>query len=220
VLIELPIDIEPGILHHDIEKYGRECSFSKGELLFTPEEMCKEFFFVLDGRIKVSQVNSKDAKEQTLKILTRGDMYDVITLLDHKTHDNLLYALDEVKIIVFPIDIVRTWMHKNSDFNKLLFPYIANQFRDMEEQVLDLSFYEVSQRLSKLLVKNLNNEHPGELNLIYNLPHEEIASLIGTTRKVLNRHLQVLKRDKVIDVNYKNIQIKDTQKLLNQLSAL
>lgn len=220
MLAELPIDIEPSILYQDIVKYGVEHSFSKGELLFSPEELCSEFFFVLEGRIKVSQVNPKDAKEQILKIMARGDMYDVITLLDNKVHDNLLYALDRVKIIVFPIEIVRTWMHKSPDFNKLLFPYIAKQFRDTEELVVDFSFYDTSTRLIKLLSKNINNNNPNKLKLIYDLPHEEIANLIGTGRKVLNRHIQTLKHDNIIDVNYKKIKIKDTEKLLKQLSSL
>jgi len=59
----LPIDIEQNALYQDIEKYGKVYLSSKGELLFTPEEMCQIFFFVLDGRIKVSQVCPKDGKE-------------------------------------------------------------------------------------------------------------------------------------------------------------
>lgn len=220
MLQKLPIDIEQSILQQDIERYGKVQLFSKGELIFAPEEMCKKFFFVLDGRIKVSQINLKDGKEQTLKIMTHGDMYDVITLLDTKIHDNLLHALDSVTIIVFPIDIVKKWMYGDTDFNKLLFPYIARQFRDIEELALDLSFYDTSTRLLKLISKNINNENKSKLNLIHDLPHEELASLIGTVRKVLNRHIQTLKRDGVIDVNHKNIKLKDTQKLLDQVPLI
>lgn len=217
MLQKLPIDIEQSILHKDIEKYGKVHLFSKGELIFTSEEMCKIFFFILDGRIKVSQVSLSSGREQTLKILTHGDMYDVVTLLDNKIHDNLLYALDEVTIIVFPIDVVKRWMREDTDFNKLLFPYIAKQFRDIEELALDLSFYDTSTRLLKLISKNITSENKSKLNLIHDLPHEEIASLIGTVRKVLNRHIQTLKNDGIIEVNHKNIKLKDAQKLLDQL---
>ena len=144
-------------------------------------------------------------------------MYDVIILLDNKIHDNLLYALDDTTIIVFPIEIVKGWMHNHPDFNKLLFLYMAKQFRDMEELALDLSFYDTSTRLLKLISKNINDENKSKLNLMHNLPYEEIASLIGTVRKVLNRHIQILKHDGIIEVNHKNIKLKDMQKLLDQL---
>jgi len=144
-------------------------------------------------------------------------MYDVIILLDNKIHDNLLYALDDTTIIVFPIEIVKGWMHNHPDFNKLLFLYMAKQFHDMEELALDLSFYDTSTRLLKLISKNINDENKSKLNLMHNLPYEEIASLIGTVRKVLNRHIQIFKHDGIIEVNHKNIKLKDMQKLLDQL---
>jgi len=213
----LPINIEQSNLHQDIQTYGKIQLFSKGEMLFTPEEMLKKFFFVLDGRIKVSQINFEDGKEQTLKILTHGDMYYAITLLDTKIHDNLLHALEKVKIMVFPIKIVQEWLHRDPHFKKLLFPYIARQYRDMEELALDLSFYDTSARLLKLLSRNIKNEDISNHNLIHDLPHDEIASIIGTVRKVLNRHIQKLKHDGVIEVKHKNIEIKDIQKLLDKL---
>lgn len=214
---ESPIEIIQTKLHRDVEKYGEVQLFSKGESIFSPEQLCQKFFFVLEGRIKVSQVNLDDGKEQTLKILTTGDMYDVVTLLDKNIHENLLYAIDSVKIIVFPIEIVREWMYKDPNFNKLLFPYIAKQFREMEELALDLSFHDTFKRLLKLISKNINHSNPAKLNLIHDLPHEEIASLIGTVRKVLNRDIQKLKKDGIIDVKRKNIEIKDTQKLIDNL---
>ena len=108
-------------------------------------------------------------------------------------------------------------MHEDATFNKLLFPYIAKQFRQMEELALDLSFYDTFHRLLKLLSKNIDDNNPSKLHLIHDLSHEELASLIGTVRKVLNRHIQQLKNDGIIDVKHKNIELKDTQKLLDNL---
>ncbi len=213
----VPIEIVESKFHQDVEKYGKAKHFLKGEMLFSPEELQKKFFFVLEGRIKVSQVNFSDGKEQTLKILSSGDMYDVVTLLDGKIHENMLHALDDVRVIVFPVDVVKKWMQEDPNFNKILFPYISQQLRDMEELALDLSFYDTPSRLLKLITKNINPKNPSKLNLIHNLPHEELAALIGTVRKVLNRHIQQLKKDDIIEVKRKNIEIKDTQKLLDTL---
>ncbi|EQB40580.1 hypothetical protein M947_01895 [Sulfurimonas hongkongensis] len=215
--VEYPIDIVQSKFHQDVESYGRVLFFSKDEMVLTPQELTKKFFFVLEGRIKVSQVNLKNAKEQIITILTNGDMYDVVTLLDGKLHENLLYALDEVKIVCFPIEIVRKWMQEDQNFNKILFPYVSNQLREREELALDLSLYSVSERLIKLISKTTNHENPSKRNLLQNLSHEVIASIIGTVRKVLNRHIQQLKDDDMITVKRKNIEIKDAQKLLDSL---
>lgn len=207
-----------GTLESDIEEYGRVVYFAKGETVFSPEELLEHFFVVFEGRIKVSQIEFTTGKEQTLKILTTGDMYDVVSLFDRKLHDNLLTALDEeTRVLVFPVEVVRQWVESNNSFNQLLFPYIARQIRELEELAADLSFYSTSQRLLKLIVKNIDPARPNHLKLIHDLPHEEIASLIGTVRKVLNRDIQKLKKEGVIEVERKNIRLKNSQKLLDAL---
>jgi CRP-like cAMP-binding protein len=209
--------IIPSSLEQDIDNHGRILNFAKGDMLFSIDELLKRFFVVLNGRIKVSQISLESGKEQTLQILAQGSMYDVVTLLDGKEHESILTALDDVQIMVLPIDIVRSWMRTNSNFNKLLFPYIAKQIRDMEELITDLSFYNTSERLLKLIIKNIDPNNPSRLKLIHDLPHEEIASLIGTVRKVVNRHIQELKKDGIIDVERKNIRLKDSYKLIGEL---
>lgn len=214
---EIYSPIIPSSLEQDIDNHGRILNFTKGDMLFSIDELLKKFFVVLNGRIKVSQISLESGKEQTLQILAQGSMYDVVTLLDGKEHESILTALDDVQIMVLPIDIVRLWMSNNSNFNKLLFPYIAKQIRDMEELITDLSFYNTSERLLKLIIKNIDPNNPSRLKLIHDLPHEEIASLIGTVRKVVNRHIQELKKDGIIAVERKNIRLKDSYKLLGEL---
>ncbi|MCH9740881.1 MAG: Crp/Fnr family transcriptional regulator [Epsilonproteobacteria bacterium] len=213
----LPANI-PSTLEQDIEQHGKVMDFYKGEMIFTPDELLEQFFVVFKGRIKVSQIEFESGKEQTLKILTTGDMYDVVSLLDGELHDNILTALDDTtQVMLFPMKVVRSWVYSNSSFNKLLFPYIAKQMRELEELAVDLSFYNTSQRLLKLIVKNIDPEHPSKLKLIHDLPHEEIASLIGTVRKVLNRHIQELKKAGIIEVERKNIRLKNSQQILEKV---
>lgn len=71
---------------------------------------------------------------------------------------------------------------------------------------------------SKLIAKNIEKQGDKQtLKLINNLSHEELASLIGTVRKLLNRNLQSLKKQGLIDVKRKEIFIKDSQNLLEHL---
>ena len=216
----VPLEVVNQRLHEDVKRYGKIRLLEPKELLYTPDELTQKFFFVLEGRVKVYQINLIDAKEQTLFLLKSGDMCDVITLLDKKPHDNIVESIDQVKVVEFPIEIVRGWIDSDKQFNSLLFPYIAKQYREIEELALDLSFLDTSKRFLKLLTKNITSESVAERELLHNLSHEEIASLIGTVRKVLNRHIQKLKKDGIIDVSRKNIEIRDREKILNMLPQI
>ena len=206
-------------LHEDITRFGRVTYIKKGETLMRPEECLEHFFVILEGRVKVSQINFETGKEQILYLLSKGDMYDVITLFDAKKHENISMALDDVKLLVFPIELFREWVETNPSFNRLFLPYVAKQLRDMENLASDLSLYDTTTRLIKLIARNIEKDKKGKqtLKLINNLSHEELASLIGTVRKVLNRNLQTLKKEGLIDIKRKELYIKDSQNILEHL---
>lgn len=205
-------------LKEDIERFGRVVHINKGEVLMRPEECLEYFFVILEGRVKISQINFENGKEQILYLLSKGDMYDIVTLLDGKMHENMALALDDVRLLVFPIELFREWIETKPSFNRLFFPYIAKQLRDIETLAADLSLYDTTTRLVRLIARNIEQKGDKQtLKLINNLSHEELANLVGTVRKVLNRNLQTLKRQGLIDVKRKEIRIKDSQNLLEHL---
>ena len=215
------LEIIQNELHEDIEHFGRVTHVKKGDTLMHPEETLEHFFVILEGRVKVSQINFETGKEQILYLLSKGDMYDVVTLLDAKEHENVVIALDDVKLLVFPIELFREWIETKPSFNKLFLPYVAKQLRDVETLAADLSLYDVTTRLIKLIARNIEKKGAKQtLKLINNLSHEELASLVGTVRKVLNRNLQKLKEEGIIDVQRKTLRLKDSQNLLEHLPPL
>ena len=207
-------------LHEDINRFGRVSHVKKGDTLMRPEECLEHFFVLLEGRVKVSQINFETGKEQILYLLSKGDMYDVVSLLDGKEHENVAMALDDVKLLVFPIELFREWVATKPSFNKLFLPYVGKQLRSMENLASDLSLYDTTTRLVKLIARNIEQEDGKQtLKLINNLSHEELANLIGTVRKVLNRSIQALKKEGLIDIKRKEIYIKDSQNLLEHLPS-
>lgn len=212
------LDVIQKELHEDIARFGRVSYVKKGEVLMRPEECLEHFFILLEGRVKISQINFENGKEQILYLLSKGDMYDVVSLLDEKPHENVAMALDDVKLLVFPIELFREWIETKPSFNRLFFPYVAKQLRDVENLATDLSLYDTTTRLVKLIARNIEQQGDKQtLKLINNLSHDELASLIGTVRKVLNRNLQSLKKEGLIDIKRKEIRIKDSQNLLEHL---
>ena len=215
------LDVIQEELHDDITRFGRVSFVKKGDTLMRPEECLEHFFVILEGRVKISQINFENGKEQILYLLSKGDMYDVVSLLDGKPHENIAMALDDVKLLVFPIELFREWIETKPSFNRLFFPYVAKQLRNVENLASDLSLYDTTTRLVKLIARNIEQEDGKQtLKLINNLSHEELANLIGTVRKVLNRSIQALKKEGLIDIKRKEICIKDSQTLLEHLPEL
>jgi len=201
-------------------KYGKIVSLKRKETPFLNGELHKYFYIVLKGKIKTFQLNLDTAKEQTLFVYRAGDMFDTLILLDGKAHDVLYEVLEKSEILQLPIEKVREWLKTNEKFNQHFFPYIASQMRHTEELASDLSLYSTSDRLSKLLLQNMNPHDHYNYQLLQNLSKTEIAKLLGTVRNVVERHLKELEAEGIVKNERKNIYVEDTYKLLEQSEQL
>ena len=201
-------------------QYGKIVSFKKRETPFLGDELSKKFYIVLKGKIKSFQMNLDTSKEQTLFVYRAGDMFDTLILLDGQPHDVLYEVIESAEVLELPIEKVREWLKTNEKFNRHFFPYIASQMRHTEELASDLSLYSTSERLSKLLLQNINPNDHHYYQLLQNLSKTEIAKLLGTVRNVVERHLKELEAEQVIENQRKNIYVKDVKKLLETSEQL
>ncbi len=205
-------------LIEEINRVGKIREYDKGSPAMDADDTLKYFYIILEGRIKVYRYNPQNNREQTLYLLGPRDMFDVLTVLDGQRHEVMTEALDDAKVLELPIEKVREWIDENPAFNRAFFPYMARQMRQVEELASDLSLYDTSTRLMKLLLKNLDLSSPVKhLGLLHNLPHEEIASMIGTVRHVVNRHLQQLKKEGILNIERKKLAVNNVKKMLEKV---
>jgi CRP/FNR family cyclic AMP-dependent transcriptional regulator len=203
----------------EINTYGRLRTFKKGESCMQGDDTLKHFYLILKGRMKVFDINFETGREQTWYLLTRGDMFDVVTLLDAKEHDVMTEALDDLSVIELPMNKAREWLQTNPAFNQLLLPYLAAQIRSLESLSASLSLYDTSERLMRLIIDNLDpkTQQPTLLN---NLSNSEIAKMIGSVRQVVERNLKQLKNDDIIESGRKQLRVKNLDRLRHRLTKL
>jgi len=207
-------------LIEEINKVGVIRKYEKHSPAMSSDDTMHYFYVVLTGRIKVYQYNPQNNREQTLYLLGHADMFDVLTVLDGKYHEVMTTALDDSEVLELPIEKVKEWIDTNPAFNRVFFPYMAKQMRQIESLATDLSLYDTSTRLMKLILKNLDVSKPlSHLGLIHKLPHEELASMIGSVRHVVNRHLQQLKKEGIVDIEHKRLAVNDVDKLLKKVEV-
>ncbi len=87
----------------------------------------------------------------------------------------------------------------------------------LAEQVTGLSLYDTETRLARLILQNLVPDKSNQdIGLINDLSQEALASMIGSTRVVVTRHLQKWKEKKIISGRRGHWSILDIQELLKK----
>jgi len=191
--------------------------YKKGEILLTGDSTIHKIsILVSKGRLKIFTLNPSMSNEYTVYVLQDGDIFNVITYLDgHK--DNLTaQALDDIEILHCNIDIAREWIYKHDAFNKNLLLYLSGRLKTLQENSISKTFFNIEIRLAHLILQNIS-QSSSEADLINNLSNKEIAKIIGTTRAVINRNLQLLKKKGIIPLEYKQILVENKDKLIELL---
>lgn len=192
---------------HSLAAFCKLKCLIKGEHCIDAQHHLFQFYIIIKGKIKVFNLNNLD-KPFTLFILSKNDVYDVFTLINNAQHHVCYEILQNLELLVFPIELFRDWLKKNPTILNAFFGYTIQKFALLESHILDLGTNNVASRLANLLLLNFNsNTH--QIDGINDLSHDELAQLIGTSRAVFNRHIQDFKKAGIIKVTRKHIQILD-----------
>ena len=117
----------------------------KGEDPLNTLDTNKYFYFVMSGKLKIYQIDFQTSKELTLYLLSRGDMFDVVSLLDGSPNQYISEVLEDTQVIRIPIEDVKGMILEDPAFRQLFYSYLATRLRAMENLAVSLSFYDVYQ---------------------------------------------------------------------------
>jgi CRP/FNR family transcriptional regulator len=177
----------------------------------------QRLFVIINGRVKMSKINPDNGRELTFFLMSPGDVFDVICLLDEYEHDVALTPLDNIEALYAPIADVRGWIGKHPEFNRAFLPYLGKRIRALEELAADLTLHDTITRLSRLILRHVNCGEPcKKIKLINDLSHEELAHMIGSVRAVISRHMQKLNNEGIIKSKRKYLEIKEIHSLLEK----
>ncbi len=189
-------------------------------LIFNHGDPCRKMYFIISGRIKLQEVDPETGRNLVLFLLSQGDIFDFICMLDNGPHSLDAVSMDECHLLSIPISAIHQLIDQNPSLNKTLLPYLGTQMRQLANLAAEITLSDTSTRLQLLLLRHLDGNHKKSIpRLIHDLSHEEIASMIGTVRAVVNRHIQHLKKEGILHTHRKFIAVKDLEALLHKVES-
>ncbi len=207
-------------LQQEFETHGTIVEFDRKELPFDYDDTLQYFFIFLSGKVKIFQMNLTNAKEQTIYLMSRGDMFDTVSLLDGQAHEVMVEILEAGSALRLPIGKAREWMYAYPVFGEIVLKYVAHQLRHVEELATDLTLFDTQERLLKLIVQNMERKDAQGHGILDGLSHTELANLIGTVRHVVDRHMKKLREEGVLENTRRKITLKNHEKLLERIKNL
>ncbi len=189
--------------------------FEMGESLFYEGEACKGLHIILRGRVRIYKT-SASGREQVLGANCPGDTIAEVPVFDGGPYPASVVALEDTEIAFISRKDFQDYCLEHPEVALKVLAVVGARLRGLVNIIEELSFTTIRQRLVAMLVRLAESEGKrGARGIEVLLPgsHQELANQLGTVRELISRNLMRLQAEGLLEVDARQIVIKDVKGL-------
>jgi CRP/FNR family cyclic AMP-dependent transcriptional regulator len=181
--------------------------FAKGSLLVNQGDISNNLLYVvLSGKLKVFMSND-EGREVLLDFLQEGDTFGELSLFYEEPRSATVMTVEDCKIGLFPRAHFFDCLQRNPNISIELLKTVIKRMRNTTEQVSSLALLGIYGRITKVLTNMAKPQADGRL-LTDALTHQDLSSMVGSSREMVTRILNDLKRGGYISIENHRIELK------------
>jgi CRP-like cAMP-binding protein len=188
---------------------------SPGEVLFRKGDPGDALYGVLAGRLRI-HANAADGRDALLNIMSPGDIFGEIALIDGLPRTADATAIDAVELVMLRRSEFMALLRVENDLTLHLLELTCRRLRWLSEMVEDATFLSVPARLAKRLLhlaEQHGQSHEDGIFINLRLPQRAIGELAGISRESTNKHLRNWSRLGWISLHRERVIIRALQPL-------
>lgn len=171
--------------------------YARREVIIKKKANGDNLLFLLSGRLQAIDLTD-EGRVIGLQLLSAGEFFGETTLISQSLHTSSVIALSDVLVAFLPrTTALHLFTHSPSVASQIQ-KHLAQKVKlDYKFRAM-LSISNTAKRLSSFLVL-MKQKSVGKQELVENLPtHQEIASMINTSRETVTRTLLTLTHQGII----------------------
>ncbi len=213
-----------GLNDNELEKIWSRCdvkTFGKGEMIFFDTEPYQGFYIVIEGSVKIFKI-SKDGREHIMHFIHPYNTFAEVPLLEQYEkilNDEFSYPANamslekDTKLILIRANSFYDIVEKNKTICLKMMSTLAKRLRHLNGYIESITL-DVPKRIAKYILTEQSKTASQNNNQIeLSISKHDLAAYLGTIDETLSRALKKLQEDNLIEVDGKNIIIKDKQAL-------
>jgi len=185
---------------------ARERSYPKNSVILFEDDPGDALYVVVDGQVKVVLIG-EDGREVILSVLGEGEFFGEMALIDDEPRSAHVIAMEDSSLVVLRREDFQGILTQSPTIALALLRELSRRLRRVDEKVGSLVLLDVNGRVAQLLL-DLADEAGGE-RITRRLTHHTIAQMIGSSRETVSRTMRELVEKGLIQVNRKEIVVKD-----------
>jgi len=160
-----------------------------------------ELFLIVSGMIRIV-LEPAGAREVTLAMLTAGDFFGEMSLLDGKPRSAAAYAVEDCELLSLLRSDFFEVMNGSPESIRRLLALLSGRLRQTNDRLQSVSLLSVRQRLAGLLCELArtrgHSENGRDILLPKDVNHPRLAETLSTSRETVTRELAALRAQDLV----------------------
>ena len=179
--------------------------YPAGQIVLLEGAASSVLYVVQAGRLKLFKTSPR-GREQVLRLLRPGDMFNEVAVFDEGPNPASAQAIEDCTLYLLRRRDLMRFVSERPGIALAITHTFAKRLREALALVEDLAFRDVTSRIAKILLEDQDGGAP-------RLTQELLAAMAGSRREVVGRALKALSQDNAIKLERGRIHVKDRQAL-------
>src|SRR5215475_1532753 len=173
-----------------------EKSIRRGAIIFAKDDPGSCLFAIRKGTAKMT-VPSADGHEVVVNLVTKGDIFGEIALLDGRPRTTDAVAISDCEMLVIERRDFLPLVREEPEIALKLIEILCARLRQTTQQVESVMFFHLPARLAKALLR-LSGAGGGARERRVAVTQKDLGNIIGMSRESTNRQLRLWVENKRI----------------------
>lgn len=189
----------------EVERSFAETAFQKGATIQTPEG---EILFLKRGRVQLYRP-TPEGERRVVDTLGPGAVFGEMPFIGQGMYGTFAQAVEGCTLGSMKRPALERLLLQRPTMALRILEGVGKRLSEAESLLEDVTFKNVPARLASLLLRLMKEEGP----IIAGYTHQALADTIGTYRETTTQTLGVFKRQGLIRIGRKRLQILDVEGL-------
>ena len=184
----------------EIARTVRRRTLAPGETILIEGMPCNGLYFVIMGQVRLIRT-SADGRHHVLRVVGPGATFNDVAVFDGGPNSDGAVAVGLTTVGLISKANVQALIDRHPEVTRAALKLLSSRQRALGTVVEDLALRDVTARVARLLLACIGrHEHIIERaeSACVRITHQEIASMVGSVREVVQRALKDLERDGAI----------------------
>ncbi|MDO6602328.1 response regulator [Arenibacter palladensis] len=190
---------------------GEPTSFLQGSTIYQEGTYSHKIYLILKGVVKCHTMD-EDGKELITSLYRADDFLGFTSFIENIPYQESATAIEDVELAGISKENLKQVLEKNHNISLELMELLTGNIKDIKQQLLQMAYSSVRKKTAQTLLQfaeimNKKTEDPIKIS------RNDLASVAGIATESLIRTLSGFKKEGLIDIEGRNIRIKELKAL-------